>query len=50
MAHQAFKCAGLVVDGQFIDDCLAGFIEADQFDLGPFTAEFEHDHIKGRNT
>ena len=46
VAHQAFERAGLVVDGQPVDDGLAGLVQADDLDLGAVAAELQHDRVE----
>ena len=49
MAHQTLDGAGFVMDGQLVDNGLAGLVEADNFDLGTLTPELQHHGIQRRD-
>lgn len=50
MAHEAFERPWFVMDGEPIDDGLAGFVHADQVHFGAFATELENDHVERLDT
>lgn len=46
MFEHPLQGVGFVVDGEPINDGRAGFVKADDFDLGSFAAEFQHHFVE----
>lgn len=49
MSGRGVGRVGLVMNGQPVDDRLAGLVEADQFDFSAPTAKLQHDGIQRRH-
>ena len=49
LLHELFKCVRLIMHGKPVDHRGAGFIEADNLDIGTLAAEFDHHHVQRFN-
>lgn len=46
MAHELVDGAGLVMHAEAVNDCCAGFIETEHFNLSSFASELDYDLIQ----